>query len=61
MALFKSNGTLSGWLLLPQERVVEIWRAGQHGIRERLENASRLDGGELAEGLALDLEEIWEV
>jgi hypothetical protein len=61
MALFKSNGTLSGWLLLPQERVVEIWRAGQQGIRERLENASRLDGGELAEGLALDLEEIWEV
>jgi hypothetical protein len=61
MALFKSNGTLSGWLLLPQERVVEIWRAGQQGIRERLENASRLNGGELAEGLALDLEEIWEV
>jgi len=61
MALFKSNGTLSGWLLLPQERVLEIWRAGQQGIRERLENASRLDGGELAEGLALDLEEIWEV
>jgi hypothetical protein len=61
MAIFKSNGTLSGWLLLPQERVVEIWRAGQQGIRERLENASRLDGGELAEGLALDLEEIWEV
>ena len=46
---------------MPQERVVEIWRAGQQGIGERLENASRLDGGELAEGLALDLEEIWEV
>jgi hypothetical protein len=27
----------------------------------RLEGASRLDGGELAEGLALDLEEIWAV
>jgi len=27
----------------------------------RLENASRLDGGELAEGLVLDLEEIWAV
>jgi len=46
---------------LPQERVVEIWRAGQQGKAERLENASRLNGGELAEGLALDLEEIWEV
>lgn len=46
---------------MPQERVVEIWRAGQQGIRERLKNASRLNGGELAEGLVLDLEEIWEV
>jgi hypothetical protein len=27
----------------------------------RLESASRLDGGELAEGLALDLEGIWAV
>jgi hypothetical protein len=26
---------------------------------ERLENASRLDGSELAAGLGLDLEEIW--
>jgi hypothetical protein len=30
-------------------------------MAERLENASRLEGGELAEGLALDLEEIWAV
>jgi hypothetical protein len=40
---------------------VEIWRVGQPGMAERLENASRLEGGELAEGLALDLEEIWAV
>jgi Uma2 family endonuclease len=48
-------------LLLPQERAVEIWRGGQQGMAERLENASRVDGSELAEGLELDLEEIWAV
>jgi hypothetical protein len=30
-------------------------------MAERIENASRLEGGELAEGLGLDLEEIWVV
>jgi hypothetical protein len=40
---------------------VEIWRAGQPGMAERLVNASRLEAAELAEGLALDLEEIWAV
>jgi Uma2 family endonuclease len=61
MALYQANSARLGWLLLPQERAVEIWRVGQQGMAERLENASRLDGGELAEGLALDLEEIWGV
>jgi Uma2 family endonuclease len=49
------------WLLLPQERAVEIWRGGQQGMAQRLVNASRVDGSELAEGLGLDLEEIWAV
>jgi hypothetical protein len=40
---------------------VEIWRGGQQAMGERLENVSRLDGGELAEGLALELGEIWPV
>ena len=30
-------------------------------MAERLENAIRLEGGELAKGLALELEKIWEV
>jgi hypothetical protein len=34
------------WLLLPQERAVEIWRGGQQGMAQRL---------------GLDLEEIWAV
>jgi Uma2 family endonuclease len=61
MDLYQANGVRLGWLLLPQERAVEIWRAGQQGMAQRLENANRLDGSELAEGLALDLEDIWVV
>ena len=61
MALYQSNGARLGWLLLPHERAVEIWRGGQQRMAERLDNASRLDGVGLAEGLALDLEEIWAV
>jgi Uma2 family endonuclease len=61
MDLYQANGVRLGWLLLPQERAVEIWRAGQQGMAQRLENANRLDGSELAEGLTLDLEDIWVV
>ena len=65
MDLYQANGACLGWLLLPHERAVEIWRGGQQAMGERLENVSRLDGGELAEGLALELElelgEIWAV
>ena len=61
MELYQANGARLGWLLLPHERAVEIWRSGQPGMAERIENASRLEGGELAEGLGLDLEEIWVV
>jgi hypothetical protein len=46
---------------LPHERAVEIWRGGQRGRAERLENTSRLEGGELAAGLALNLQEIWAI
>ena len=58
---YQANGARLGWLLLPQERAVEIWRGGQQGMAQRLDNASRVDGSELAEGLVLDLEEIWAV
>lgn len=61
MAHYQANGARLGWLLLPEERAVEIWRGDQQGMAERLENASRLEGGELAKGLALELEEIWAV
>jgi Uma2 family endonuclease len=61
MDQYQANGARLGWLLLPHERAVEIWRGGEQGMAERLENASRLDGAELAEGMALDLGEIWAV
>jgi Uma2 family endonuclease len=61
MEQYQANGARLGWLLLPLERAVEIWRGGQQGMGERLDNASRVDGSELAEGLELDLEEIWAV
>ncbi len=38
---------------------MEIWREGHRGMVKRLENVSRLEGGELAEELGLELEEIW--
>jgi len=61
MNQYQANGARLGWLMLPEERAVEIWRGGQQGMGERLENASRLDGGELAEGLVLELAQIWAV
>jgi Uma2 family endonuclease len=61
MEQYQANGARLGWLLLPQERAVEIWRGGQQGMAERLDNASRVDGSELAESLGLDLEELWAV
>lgn len=61
MERYQANGARLGWLLLPEERAVEIWRSGQQGLAQRLENVNRLDGSELAKGLALELEEIWAV
>ena len=58
MDQYQANGARLGWLLLPEERAVEIWREGQQGMGERLENASRLEGAALAEGLVLELEGI---
>ena len=61
MDIYQANGASLGWLLLPHERAVEIWRGGQRGRAERLENTSWLEGGELAAGLALNLQEIWAI
>ncbi|MCP9886727.1 Uma2 family endonuclease [Cyanobium sp. ATX 6A2] len=61
MDAYLANGAQLGWLLLPEERAVEIWRAGAGANPERLDSATRLDGGELFSGLVLDLGPIWDV
>ena len=63
MALYQANGAQLGWLLFPEQRAVEIWRAhpeaGPATASQRLENATRLDGGDVLPGLVLELQEIW--
>jgi Uma2 family endonuclease len=59
MKLYQANGTRLCWLLLPHQRAAEILRVSQPMSVERIDNAHRLEGSELAEGLELDLAEIW--
>jgi Uma2 family endonuclease len=78
MGAYQANGAQLGWLLFPEERAVEIWRAvpgtskaearAETGSMPpsqrpdgatRLENATRLEGGDVLPGLVLGLEEIW--
>jgi Uma2 family endonuclease len=61
MDAYLANGAQLGWLLLPEDRAVEIWRAGAATNPERHDNATSLDGGELFSGLTLDLWPIWDV
>lgn len=65
MAAYQANGAQLGWLLVPEQRAVEIWRApseaGAAVPPQRLENATRLEGGDVLPGLVLELQEIWEV
>jgi len=61
MAAYVANGAQLGWLLFPEQRAVEIWRANGEGepVPQRLEAATQLEGGALFPGLVLELEEIW--
>lgn len=63
MATYRANGALLSWLLFPEQRAVEIWQAalGPDAAPEplRLENATRLDGGDVLPGVVLELEGIW--
>lgn len=61
MDTYRANGAQLGWLLLPEERAVEIWRVGAAATPERHDDAQELDGGELFAGLVLDLAPIWDV
>jgi len=59
LAAYQANGARLGWLLLPDERAVEVWPAS--GGPDRLEQTAVLDGGPEFSGLRLQLEEIWQV
>ncbi len=57
MAAYQSNGARLGWLLIPQERAVEVWAA--RGEPQRLGQIVQLQAGPEFPGLQLQLAEIW--
>ena len=60
MAAYQRNGARLGWLLIPQDRAVEVWgplESGEQG--RRIEAVTRLEGEPEFPGLTLDLELIW--
>ena len=61
MAAYQRNGTRLGWLLIPEERAVEVWGPLVDPTPEprRIEAAIRLDATPDFPGLVIELEEIW--
>ena len=57
MREYMDNGAVLGWLINPQNRTVEIYRAGL--AVEVLANPSELSGEEVLPGFLLDLREVW--
>ena len=60
MELYRRNGAQLGWLLLPAERALEIWRADRETAPERIAPATHLDAGDLFPGLQIALAEVWQ-
>jgi Uma2 family endonuclease len=59
MAAYQANGAQLGWLLIPEERAVEVWPLACEP--HRIEAATQLDGGQLLPGLRIELQDIWQV
>jgi Uma2 family endonuclease len=61
MEAYQRNGARLGWLLIPQERAVEVWGplADPPLERLRIEAATLLDGTPEFPGLVIELGEIW--
>ncbi len=57
MVEYIDNGTRLGWLINPQDRQVEIYRAGQD--KEILDNPATLSGENVLPGFVLNLQAIW--
>jgi Uma2 family endonuclease len=60
MELYRRNGAQRGWLLLPAERAIEIWRADRDTEPDRIAPATQLDAGDLFPGLQIPLAEVWQ-
>lgn len=61
MSDYIRNGARLGWLLLPSERAVEIWRSGIPASEaQRRAPASQLAGDRQLPGMCLDLDEVWD-
>ena len=59
MAAYQANGAQLGWLLIPEERAVEVWPVASE--LHRIEAATLLDGGQLLPGLRIEQQDIWQV
>jgi Uma2 family endonuclease len=57
MEVYQRNGARLGWLLLPEQRAVEVWSAS--GDPQRFEGIAVLEAGPAFPELQLHLEEIW--
>ncbi len=58
------NGTSLVWLLLPQSRTVEVWKAGPTETAQSplvFTDPARLEAGPEFPGLVIDPHRIWEV
>jgi Uma2 family endonuclease len=64
LAAYMANGASLGWLLLPQSRTVEVWKAGAAETANSplvLTDPAGLEAGPEFPGLVIDLGRIWEV
>jgi Uma2 family endonuclease len=57
MQEYMENGAQLGWLIDPQNRRVEVYRAGK--VVEVLEHPSTLSGEEVLPGFVLNLRRVW--
>jgi Uma2 family endonuclease len=64
LAAYMANGASLGWLLLPQSRTVELWKAGPAQTAHSplmFTDPARLEAGPEFPGLVIDPRRIWEV
>lgn len=57
MEEYIANGVQLGWLILPEERSVIIYRPGQEA--ELLSNIDSISGDPTLRGFTLDLRPVW--